>query len=177
MSDYGTNKKTLSKEVNYLGRDFTDIRENLIEFAKSYFPNQYNDFNEASPGMMFVEMAAYVGDVLNFYVDQQYREMMLPLSDDRRNLITLAKSYGYKTKAISPAYVEITVKNTIPAYVTSFNHGFIFFSFVLQDFYDLWAESQELWEMFDDHWTIIQNQDNKIRDLQILLISKSGIGI
>ena len=51
MSDYGTNKKTLSKEVNYLGRDFTDIRENLIEFAKSYFPNQYNDFNEASPGM------------------------------------------------------------------------------------------------------------------------------
>ena len=52
-----------------------------------------------------------------------------------------------------------------------------FLAFVLQDLNDLWAESQELWEMFDDHWTIIQNQDNKIRDLQILLISKSGIGI
>jgi len=38
MSDYGTNKKKLSKEVNYLGRDFTDIRENLIEFAKNIFP-------------------------------------------------------------------------------------------------------------------------------------------
>ena len=58
MPDYGTNKKLVSKEVNYLGRDFTDIRNNLIEFAKNYFPNQYNDFNEASPGMMFVEMAS-----------------------------------------------------------------------------------------------------------------------
>jgi hypothetical protein len=52
-----------------------------------------------------------------------------------------------------------------------------FLAFVLQDLNDLWAESQELWEMFDDYWTIIKNQDNKIRDLQILLISKSGIGI
>ena len=45
--DYGTNKKIIKKEVNYLGRDFADIRANLIEFAKSYFPSQYNDFNEA----------------------------------------------------------------------------------------------------------------------------------
>ena len=64
--DYGVGKKIVKKEVNYLGRDFADIRANLIEFAKTYFPNQYNDFNEASPGMMFVEMAAYVGDVLNY---------------------------------------------------------------------------------------------------------------
>ena len=52
-----------------------------------------------------------------------------------------------------------------------------FLAFVLQDLNDLWAESQELWEMFDDYWTIIKNQDNQIRDLQIILISKQGIGI
>ena len=53
-----------------------------------------------------------------------------------------------------------------------------FLAFVLQDLNDLWAESQELWEMFDDYWIIIQNQEDKIRNLQkILLISKSGIGI
>ena len=46
MPDYGINKKSISKEVRYLGRDFTSIRQNLIEFAKSYFPNTYNDFNE-----------------------------------------------------------------------------------------------------------------------------------
>ena len=52
-----------------------------------------------------------------------------------------------------------------------------FLAFVLQDLNDLWAESQELWEMFDDHWTIIQKQEDRIRDLQILIISKAGIGI
>ena len=52
-----------------------------------------------------------------------------------------------------------------------------FLAFVLRDLNNLWAESQELWEMFDDYWTIIKNQDDKIRNLQILLISKQGIGI
>ena len=82
--DYGTNKKIVKKEVNYLGRDFADIRDNLIEFAKSYFPSQYNDFNEASPGMMFVEMAAYVGDILNYYVDNQFRETLLNQAEERK---------------------------------------------------------------------------------------------
>ena len=105
MSDYGTNKKTLSKEVNYLGRDFTDIRENLIEFAKSYFPNQYNDFNEASPGMMFVEMAAYVGDVLNYYVDNQFRETLLNQAEEKKNVLEIAQSLGYKPKLACPSTV------------------------------------------------------------------------
>ena len=52
-----------------------------------------------------------------------------------------------------------------------------FLAFVLQDLNDLWAESQELWEMFDDYWIVIQNQEDRIRDLQILIISKAGIGI
>ena len=52
-----------------------------------------------------------------------------------------------------------------------------FLTFVLQDLNNLWAESQELWEMFDDYWTIMQKQEDRIRDLQILIISKAGIGI
>ena len=115
MSDYGTNKKTLSKEVNYLGRDFTDIRENLIEFAKSYFPNQYNDFNEASPGMMFVEMAAYVGDTLNYYLDNQFRETLLQFSEERKNVLAIAQSYGYKPRLATPAMVELTFTLDVPA--------------------------------------------------------------
>ena len=115
MPDYGTNKKTVSKEVNYLGRDFTDIRNNLIEFAKNYFPNQYNDFNEASPGMMFVEMASYVGDVLNYYVDNQFRETLLQFAEERKNVLPIAQSYGYKPKLATPATVELTVSVEVPA--------------------------------------------------------------
>jgi len=53
----------------------------------------------------------------------------------------------------------------------------VFLAFVLQDLNNLWAESQELWEMFDDYWIIMQKQEDRIRDLQILIISKAGIGI
>ena len=117
MPDYGTNKKLVSKEVNYLGRDFTDIRNNLIEFAKNYFPNQYNDFNEASPGMMFVEMASYVGDVLNYYVDNQFRETLLQYAEERKNVLAIAQSYGYKPKLATPATVQMTVSVEVPAKV------------------------------------------------------------
>ena len=55
-----------SKDVRYLHRDFDSLKQGLVDFAKAYYPNTYNDFNEASPGMMFIEMAAYVGDPLKY---------------------------------------------------------------------------------------------------------------
>jgi len=113
--DYGTHKKLVKKEVNYLGRDFRDIRQNLIEFAKTYFPTTYNDFNEASPGMMFVEMAAYVGDVLNYYVDNQFRETLLQFAEERKNVLAIAQSYGYKPKLAAPSTATLTVQVDVPA--------------------------------------------------------------
>ena len=113
--DYGTHNKLVKKEVNYLGRDFRDIRQNLIEFAKTYFPTTYNDFNEASPGMMFVEMAAYVGDVLNYYVDNQFRETLLQFAEERKNVLAIAQSYGYKPKLAAPSTATLTVQVDVPA--------------------------------------------------------------
>jgi len=115
MPDYGTNKKIISKEVSYLGRDFSSIRQNLIEFAKSYFPNTYNDFNESDPGMMFIEMASYVGDVLNFYVDNQFRETLILQSEEKKNIYEIAQSLGYKPKTASPASAEINISMNVPA--------------------------------------------------------------
>jgi hypothetical protein len=65
------NFKNKGKDIKYLNKDFSEFRGNLIEFAKTYFPKTYSDFNESSPGMMFMEMASYVGDVLSFYLDNQ----------------------------------------------------------------------------------------------------------
>ena len=86
--------------INYLNKDFSSLKSALMEYAKTYFPNSYRDFNETSPGMMLIEMSAYVGDVLSFYIDQQYREMMLPLAAERRNVVNIAKMLGYRTKPI-----------------------------------------------------------------------------
>ena len=113
--DYQTNKKIVKKDVSYLGRDFSSIRENLMEFAKTYFPNTYNDFNEASPGMMFIEMAAYVGDVMNYYVDNQFKETLLQYAEEKKNVFDIAQSYGYKPSLAIPALVELEVSQLVPA--------------------------------------------------------------
>ena len=65
---------TNKKEIRYLGRDFSTLRDNLTNFAKVYFPQTYRNFNESSVGMMFIEMSAYVGDVLSYYIDNSLKE-------------------------------------------------------------------------------------------------------
>ena len=95
---YNIDKETVRNKpsINYLGKDFISIKQDLIQHAKSYFPNTYQDFNETSPGMMMVELSAYVGDVLSFYIDQQFKEMFLTTATERKNIYQLAKSMGYK---------------------------------------------------------------------------------
>ena len=108
-------KKNKVRNVNYLNKDFDDFRNSLIDYAKTYFPNTYNDFNEASPGMMFIEMASYVGDVLSYYLDSQFRESLLPFAEEKRNVYNIAQALGYKPKVTSPANVVLDVFQTIPA--------------------------------------------------------------
>ncbi len=108
-------KKNVVKQVNYLNKDFSDFRDNLIEFAKQYFPNTHNDFNEASPGMMFIEMAAYVGDVLSYYIDSQFRESLLAYAEEKRNVYNIAQSFGYKPKTTTAATSILNVFQTVPA--------------------------------------------------------------
>ena len=114
MPTYGKDNFKESN-VNYLNKDFDALKQSLMNYAKSYFPNTYRDFNEASPGMMLIEMNAYVGDTLSFYIDQQYREMLLPLAEERRNILTMAKMFGYKVKPIVPSYVDLTFTSEVNA--------------------------------------------------------------
>ncbi len=114
MPTYGKDNFKESN-VNYLNKDFTALKTSLMNYAKSYFPDTYRDFNETSPGMMLLEMNAYVGDVLSFYIDQQYREMLLPLAEERRNIITMAKMFGYKVKPIVPSYIDLTFTSEVNA--------------------------------------------------------------
>jgi len=123
------NKKDFKdSNVNYLNKDFGQLKQSLINYAKSYFPESYRDFNETSPGMMLLEMNAYVGDVLSFYIDQQYKEMLLPLAEERRNIVNMAKMFGYKVKPIVPAYVDLTFKSEVSSVIgneSQINYGSI----------------------------------------------------
>ena len=112
---YTAPKNESVKEVKYLNKDFASLKTNLIEFAKVYFPNNYNDFNEASPGMMFIEMASYVGDVLSYYIDNQFKESLLAYAEEKKTVYNMAQALGYKPRLATPSSVFLDIFQTVPA--------------------------------------------------------------
>ena len=107
------------RDLKYLNTDFQGFRNNLINYAKNYFPDIYNDFNESSPGMMFIEMASYVGDVVSYYVDQQLKESLLVHAEERSNVVDIARALGYKTKPSIPSIVNLCVYQVVPVEVST----------------------------------------------------------
>ena len=103
------------KSVKYLNKNFNDFKTQLTDFAQSYFPNTFNDFSDSSPGMMFIEMAAYVGDVLSYYQDTQLQENFLLLAQEKENLYNLAYSLGYKPKVTNTSTVMLDVFQLVPS--------------------------------------------------------------
>jgi hypothetical protein len=106
---------TQRKNIQYINRDFSELRASLIDYAKTYFPTTYNDFTPASPGMMFMEMAAYVGDVLSFYLDNQIQETYVQYARQTNNLYELAYMFGYKPNVTQVASAPITFYQQVPA--------------------------------------------------------------
>lgn len=103
------------RDIKYVNKDFGDFRSQLIEYAKNYFPDSYNDFSPSSPGMMFIEMAAYVGDVLSFYQDTQLQETYIQHAKNPANLYNLAYMMGYRPKITTPSEVDIEVSQIVGA--------------------------------------------------------------
>ena len=105
----------IKKDVSYLGKDFGQFRRNLIDFTKQYFPDTYRDFNESSPGMLFLELASYVGDVLSYYTDTNLKESFLQHAQEEGNVFDIARSLGYNVKASTPAFTDIDIFQLLPA--------------------------------------------------------------
>ena len=118
-----------NKNIKYINKDFTEFRASLIDYAKTYFPTTYNDFSPASPGMMFMEMAAYVGDVLSFYLDNQVQENYLQFARQSNNLFELAYMFGYKPNVTGVATTTVDFYQQVPAklagstYVPDFDYA------------------------------------------------------
>jgi len=105
----------IKKDVKYLNKDFAQFRQNLINFAKNYFPDTYQDFNESSPGMMFMEMSSYVGDVLSYYTDNSFKESLLSTAEESSNILMLSQLFGYKPRLNSPATCKLDIFQLVPA--------------------------------------------------------------
>jgi len=110
---------TTNRDIRYINRDFSEFRARLIEFSRTYFPQTYNDFSPASPGMMFMEQASYVGDVLSFYLDNQFQETFVQYAQQTNNVFELAYMFGYKPKTTGVAQTSIDFYQQLPSKLVS----------------------------------------------------------
>ena len=105
----------IKRDIKYINRDFNSLRSTLISYTQNYFPNTYQDFTPSSVGMLFMEMAAYVGDVLSFYLDNQIQETFTTRAKETKNIFALANSMGYKPKVTSTSTANVTFYQKVPA--------------------------------------------------------------
>lgn len=104
-----------NRDIKYINRDFESLRSRLIEFTQTYFPSTYNDFSPTSPGMMFIEQSAYVGDVLSFYLDNQFQETFIQYAQQTNNVFELAYMFGYRPKTTGAAQTIVDFYQQLPS--------------------------------------------------------------
>ena len=101
--------------ISYLNKTFPQFKDNLINYARTYFPTAYNDFTEATPGNLFIEMASYVGDVMSFYLDNQVQENFLLYAKEKENLYALSYMLGYRPKVSYASNTLVDIYQLIPS--------------------------------------------------------------
>jgi hypothetical protein len=107
------------QNINYLNKSFSDFKISLKEFAKSYFPNTYADFSDVDPGTMFLEMAAYIGDINSFYIDSQIQENFFLRTQEKDNAIESAYVLGYTPKMSYSSVAEVDVYQVVASVVSA----------------------------------------------------------
>lgn len=104
----------MAKKINYSSRNFSDIRTELIQFARQYYPDIFNDFNDASVGMMLLELNAAVGDMLSFNTDRTFQETQIDFAQERKSMLSMARTFGLKVPGKRPSVTIVDFTVTVP---------------------------------------------------------------
>jgi hypothetical protein len=103
----------MAKKIDYNARNFSDVRQQLIEYIQKYYPETFSDFNDASVGMMLLELNAAVGDMLSFHTDRMFNETQINYAQERSSILELARTFGLNIPGKRPSItiVDWTVEN------------------------------------------------------------------
>ena len=112
-------------KINYLSRGFNNIRTDLIEYLRLFFPDQWQDFNVASPGLAMVELNAYVGALLSYVVDKKYNELFIDGVSQRDAVYRMAKTFGYKIPNVRPAVSLADISIEVPVTASGPNVNYL----------------------------------------------------
>lgn len=111
--------KLKQRQRNFLGKDFDSLRSNLLDYAKLYYPDRISDFSENSMGGLFLDMAAYVGDTLSFYLDHQFNELDPNTVVELSNIQKILRASGIPVMGAAPATVTCNLYFEVPAKISS----------------------------------------------------------
>ena len=100
--------------ISYNARNFADVRTELINFVKQYYPDIFNDFNDASVGMMLLELNAAVGDMLSFRTDRMFQETQIDFAQERSSILAMARTYGLKIPGKRPSLSVVDFSCVLP---------------------------------------------------------------
>ena len=100
--------------INYTSRNFADIRTDLVNMVKQYYPDIFNDFNDASVGMMLLELNAAVGDMLSTNTDRMFQETQIDYAQEKKSILSMARTFGLKVPGKRPSVTIVDFSVTVP---------------------------------------------------------------
>lgn len=96
---------------DYTNRDYSTIRESLLERASRSIPD-WTDRDPSDFTMALVDLWAYAADVMHYYIDRAATEAFLPTATQPSSVLAFANLYGYVPNPVSAATAYVTVENT-----------------------------------------------------------------
>lgn len=107
--------------INYTSRNFAEIRTDLVNMVRQYYPDIFGDFNDASVGMMLLELNAAVGDMLSTNTDRMFQETQIDYAKERKSILSMARTFGLKVPGKRPSVTIVDFSVTVPVYGDSFD--------------------------------------------------------
>jgi hypothetical protein len=110
--------------IGYTSRNFSDIRAELIDMVRKYYPDIFNDFNDASVGMMLLELNAAVGDMLSVNTDRMFQETQIDYAQEKKSVMSLARTFGLKIPGKRPSVTIVDFSVKVPVFGDTFDSSY-----------------------------------------------------
>ena len=104
------------RRISYTVRDFAAIRQELINYTKTYYPELIDNFNDASVFSVFLDLNAAVADNLHYHIDRSIQETVLQFAQQRSSIYNIARTYGLKIPGQRPSIALVDFSITVPAF-------------------------------------------------------------
>ena len=104
------------QKISYTVRDFAAIRQELINYTKTYYPDLIDNFNDASVFSVFLDLNAAVADNLHYHIDRSIQETVLQYAQQRSSIYNIARTYGLKIPGQRPSIALVDFSITVPAF-------------------------------------------------------------